>query len=175
MPYALELALDDAAGAVVRRLWRDLAAAGFPFMAESGAVPHVSLAIWNHVDREAMEDAVRRFAAETPTIEVVLPAVGAFVSTGVAFLTLEPSMPLREAQARCHRLLAPAGREAWPHYAPDAWIPHCTLAMDLGDAAGHVAGRLLQAPLPLAGQLVRAELVEFRPVRTLMTAPLQRP
>ena len=173
MPYAVELALDDDAAAVVRRLWRTLAGAGFPFMADSGAHPHVSIAIWEQIDRPAMEDAVRRFAASTDEVDVALPSVEVFASTGVVFLALETSARLREVHADGHRMLASAGRDPWPHYAPDAWVPHCTLAMDLGESADRVAALVRHAPLPLRGRLVRAELVEFRPVRHLLEAPLR--
>ena len=172
MPYALELALDDRSTAVVRTLWRGAADAGFPSMAESGAHPHVSLAIWDEIDRAAMEDAIGRFAGDTPAVDVVFPTVGSFPTTGAVFLALAESPQLREVHARCHRALAALGRGAWPHYAPGVWVPHCTLAMDLGAAVARIHAVLQPAPLPLRGRLERAELVEFRPVRHLMAAPL---
>jgi hypothetical protein len=48
---ALELALDDVAAMAVRKLWGELAAAGFTFPAMSGANPHISLAIWDTIDQ----------------------------------------------------------------------------------------------------------------------------
>jgi 2'-5' RNA ligase len=172
MPYAMELALDDEAGAVVRGLWQRVADAGFPFMACSGAHPHVSLALWEHVDRDAMEAGLRRFAARCPVVDVAFPAVEMFASTGVVFLALAPSAPLREVQARCHAMLAALGRDPWAQYAPAAWVPHCTLGMDLGKDVERVAALVRAAFVPLRGRLVRAELVEFRPVRHLLAAPL---
>ena len=172
MPYAVELALDDAAAAAVRTLWRRAAEAGFAFMTESGAHPHVSLAIWDDVDRPAMQDGLARFAAHTPPIEVRFPRIDAFATTGVLFLALDGNRRLSDVQRRCHQALAPHGQAPWPHYAPDLWVPHCTLAMDLDGAVAEVRAALEPAPLPLRGRLERAELVEFRPVRHLMTVPL---
>jgi 2'-5' RNA ligase len=172
MPYALELALDDDAAAMVRALWREIAAAGAPFMAESGANPHVSLAIWNEIDRDAMTSALARFAAETRPIDIVFPAVGTFASTGVVLLAPEVDARLLDAHARCHRTVAGLGLGAWPHYAPGVWAPHCTLAMDLGAEMDDVLALARRAPLPLRGRLERVELVEFRPVRRLTFAPL---
>jgi 2'-5' RNA ligase superfamily len=172
MPYALELALDDQSAAVVRALWRRAADVGFPFMAESGANPHVSIAIWDEIDRSAMAEAIGRFAGATPVVDVVFPTMGSFPTTGVVFLALAENPRLLDVHARCHRALPALGRGAWPHYAPGVWIPHCTLAMDLGDAVERIHAMLQPAPLPLRGRLERAELVEFRPVRHLMAAPL---
>ena len=172
MPYALELALDTESAAFVRSLWQRMADAGFPFMAESGAHPHVSLAIWDDVDRSRMEDAVGDFAAETPRLDVVLSAVATFPSTGVVYLAVHADERLRVAQRRCHEALAAHGRGAWADYAPGAWIPHCTLAMDVDDALARLVAVADTAPLPRLGRLERAELVEFRPVRHLMAVPL---
>ena len=172
MPYAVELALDDASAAIVRELWRRVADAGFPFMAESGAHPHVSLAIWDDVDRAAITRRLHDFARDTTPIDVVLAAVASFPTTGVLFLALEEHRGLREIQRRCHAMLAPHGRAAWPHYAPDVWVPHCTLGMDLSEALPRVRAQVEPARLPLSGRLERAELVEFRPVRHLVAAPL---
>ena len=172
MPYALALALDDAAARVVRALWRDVADAGFPWMAESGANPHVSLAIWDAIDRDAMLARLPRFAAETPAIDAVFPRIGTFDEAGVVFLAPEVGARLREVHAHCHRAFADLGRGAWPHYASGAWVPHCTLAMDAGAALDRITALARRAPLPLHGRLERAELVEFRPVRRLAFAAL---
>jgi 2'-5' RNA ligase len=169
MHYALELALDDASAAVVRDLWRLAAEAGFPFMAESGANPHVSLAIWDEIERDAMEAAVAQLAAASPVVDVVFTGVDTFPSTRVVFLKPAPSPPLRDVQASWHRALAEHGRKPWAYYAPDAWQPHCTLAMDTGETLMAALGA---APLPLHARLVRAELIAFRPVERLMFAPL---
>jgi 2'-5' RNA ligase len=172
MPYALALALDDASARVVRALWRDVADAGFPWMAESGANPHVSLAIWDEIDRDAMPTRLERFAAETPAIDVVFPRVGTFDSAGVVYLEPEVGARLREVHAQCRRAFADLGRGAWPHYAPGVWVPHCTLAMDFGAALDRIAAGARRAALPLRGRLERAEIVEFRPVRHLAVAAL---
>ena len=148
MAFAIELALDAESAAPVRALWRRLAEAGIRFMAESGADPHVSLVIWDGLD-------VERAAAE------------------VVYLALAPSPRLAELQARVDARFAPLGRARWPHYAPEAWIPHCTLAMDFGSVTAAtalaVAGSLT---LPLAGRLERMAIVEFRPVRERFSRPL---
>jgi 2'-5' RNA ligase len=174
MPYALELALDDEAAAVVRTVWRDIATAGFPLMVDLGANPHISLAIWNEIERDALEEAICRFAAGFAPVDIVFHAVASFASTGAVFLAPAPNQRLRDVHEHCHRMLAPFSHEAWPHYAVGVWVPHCTLAMDLdGEGLERVMHVARRTRLPLQGRLVRAELMEFRPVRRLMFAPLR--
>src|SRR5437899_1843103 len=68
---------------------------------------------------------------------------------------------------------APLGRERWPHDAPAAWVPHCTLAMDLGSVTAATALALAaELPLPLEARLDRVGIVEFRPVRERFARPL---
>jgi 2'-5' RNA ligase len=176
MPFALTVALDPDSAAVVRAAWRELAAAGFPFMADSGAAPHVSLAIWDDIDVAAMSAAVADWSLGTTELAIVFDRVAVFPTTGVVFLAAVADHALRGMQARGHRHLAPHGRQPWPHYAPDAWVPHCTLAQDLDGSAplAHARAVAERIPLPIAGRLSRAELVQFYPVHCLTAVPLAR-
>src|SRR5206468_4499682 len=59
------------------------------------------------------------------------------------------------------------------HYRPGAWVPHCTLATDLephrfGDALAIAA----RSPMPLESRLVEVDIVEFRPVKQLVSCAL---
>jgi 2'-5' RNA ligase len=174
MPFALELALDPASAAVVRAAWRVLAAAGFPLMAELGANPHVSLAIWDEIDVAAMSAAVAEVGRQTAGLQIVFDRVDVFPTTGVVFLAPARDAALHDVQARWHQRLGVHGRYPWPHYAPGVWVPHCTLAQDLGSGDDLASARSVAArtPLPIVGRLERAELVRFRPVHCLSAAPL---
>jgi len=174
MPFALELALDPESAAAVRTAWRALAVAGFPLMADLGANPHVSLAIWEEIDVTAMSAAVAELGRETAPLPIAFDRVAVFPTTGVVFLAPVPDAALRDMQARCQRRLGAHGRQPWPHYAPDTWVPHCTLAQDLDDPGALARARSVaeRMPLPVIGRLERAELVRFRPVQLLSAAPL---
>jgi 2'-5' RNA ligase len=177
MPFAVELSLDHDAAAVVRTAWRALAGAGFPLMAELGANPHVSLVIWDDVDVAGMTAATAELSRHTPPLPIVFDRVAVFSTTGVVFLAPRPDTALQDVQARWHQDLAGHGRRPWPHYAPNVWVPHCTLAQDLADARTIARARRLteRIPLPLVGRLERAELIRFRPVHTLAVAALDGP
>ncbi len=172
MAFAIELALDAAGAAPVRALWRRLAEAGARFMADSGADPHVSLVIWDGLDVERASAELGALAAETAPLPVSFTHVSAF-GAEVVYLALAPSTRLAALQSHADTRLAGLGRARWPHYAPAAWVPHCTLAMDLGSIGAATALALAsELTLPLAAQLDRVAIVEFRPVRERFSRPL---
>ena len=165
MPFAIELALDPAAGAAVRRIWRELEAAGITDMARSGADPHISLGIWNALDLRACQAELAAFAREIEPIPVTLASVRTF-STGTVFLAPGADPGLVALHAGFHRRFAQLGTGAWDYYAPGLWVPHCTLAMDLTPELTPTALAIARrAPLPLGGRLERIGIVAFRPVR----------
>ena len=175
MAFAIELALDAAGAAPVRALWRRLAEAGLRFMADSGADPHVSLVIWDRLDVARAAAEVATVAGETAPVDATFTHVAAF-GAEVVYLAVAPSAALAGLQARVHARFAALGEEPWQHYAPAAWVPHCTLAMDLGSVTAATA--LALAPtlaLPLAARLERMAIVEFRPVRERFARALTGP
>ena len=165
MAFAIELALDPESAAPVRALWRRLAEAGIRFMADSGADPHVSLVIWDRLDVARATAEVAALARETAAVSLSFTRVAAF---GAEVVYLEPAAcsPLAALQAHVHDRLGPLGDGVWPHYAPAVWVPHCTLAMDLGSITAATALALAgELALPLRARLTRVAIVEFRPVR----------
>jgi len=172
MAFAIELALDNTSAAAVRALWRRLSDVGIRFMADSGAEPHVSLVIWDGLDVERAAAEVTALAKETAPVEATFTDVRTF-GAEVVYLALAESADLAALQRRVDDRLAALGRDRWPHYAPAAWLPHCTLAMDLGSLTAATAlGVARSVTLPLAGRLERVAIVEFRPVRERFSRPL---
>jgi 2'-5' RNA ligase len=172
MPYAVELALDPSSAAVVRRVWHELDRAGIAWMARSGAHPHVTVGIWETLDVEATTRELTRFADDMAPMQLTLASVGLFPGVAV-FLAPVVTAELIALHTRVHRRLAGMGGGPWDHYRPGAWVPHCTLATDLEPDQFHsalaIAGR---APLPLECRLVEVGIVEFRPVKQLVSRVL---
>src|SRR5262249_18399266 len=172
MGFAIELALDASSAQPVRALWRRLAEAGMRFMAASGADPHVSLVIWDGLDVDRASTEIVALAAATAPLPVSFTHVSTF-GAEVVYLALAPSERLARLQALADARLAPFGRARWSHYAPAAWVPHCTLAMELGSVSAAAALALAsEFTLPLAAHLDRVAIVEFRPVRERFSRPL---
>ena len=172
MPYAVELALDPASADVVRRVWRELDDAGITYVSRSGARPHVTLGIWETLDHDGAEAELTRFAAETAPVRLTLASVGLFPRVAI-FFAPTVTAELLQLHAGFHRQFDRLGERSWDHYRPGGWVPHCTLATDLepdqfGGALA-IAGRV---PLPLECRLVEIGIVEFRPVKQLVSFAL---
>src|SRR5215831_15503479 len=121
MPYAVELALDPKSAAVVWRVWREMADAGIEYMATSGAWPHVSVGIWETLDRDRAEAELARFAAETSPFPLTFASVGLFPRVAV-FLAPTVTVDLLQLHAGFHRRFARFGEAAWAHYQPGIWV-----------------------------------------------------
>jgi 2'-5' RNA ligase len=172
VPYAVELDLDPASAEVVRRLWSALSGVGVTWMEQSGATPHVSLAIWERIDQPAFDAELARLAAETPPLPITFDGIGTFPA-GAVFLRPVADPALVELQRRCHARLSPFASEPWNYYMPEAWIPHCTLAMQVPpDRTAEALAVARRADLPILGRLEAVGIVEFRPVRVLARHPL---
>ena len=174
MAYAVELALDPAAADAVRRVWRELADAGIGYVAGSGVRPHVTFGIWDTLDFHGADAELMRFAAETGPVRLTLASVGLFPGAAV-FLAPTVTTDLLGLHASLYRRFARFGMGAWDHYREGTWVPHCSLATDmepdqLGKALA-IAGRV---PLPLPCRLVEVGIVEFRPVKQLVSRTLGR-
>src|SRR5436309_14091301 len=132
MSYAIELALDAAAPAAIRPLWRELDDAGITYMARSGARPHVSLGVWETVDPSTAEAALTRFASETAPLPLTFASIGLFPSVAV-FLAATVTSELLDLHAGGHNRSADIGTAPWEHARPGVWVPHCTRAADLAE------------------------------------------
>jgi 2'-5' RNA ligase len=172
VPYAVELALGDPASAAVRKVWRALSGIGVTWMETSGAEPHISLGIWETIERGPFEAELARFAADVPQIEVTFEAVGMFPGSAIYLRPIANPL-LAEVQKQLHVRLATLGHGAWQYYLPGTWVPHCTVAMEFPpDLTPEARALVEQVPLPLTGHLESAALIEFRPVRELARYPL---
>ena len=172
MPFAVELTLDRETARPVRRTWRRLAKAGVRFMSDSGADPHVTLGVWDSLVIDRCVEVVAALARVTAPLPLSFTAVRTF-GTGVIFLAPTPSRRLAALQARVWGGIDAFAVGAWPNYTAGQWVPHCTLAMELGTVDVEAALAIANTfALPLHGHGDRLSIVEFRPVRERHTFPL---
>lgn len=143
-------------------------------MRRLGYPPHVTIAVCEErTDREALLDTVRQIAADWCRLPLHCPALGVFPGTpATLFAAPTVTEDLLELHADLLRRL-PA-QQVHPHYRSGSWFPHITLADDL--PAAHVADAMasaLEVFQPVAAELVRVDVVHFRPVTVLWHANLQ--
>jgi len=156
--YGISSDLTGEACAEATALWDHLERTYGLSEARAAGHPHVSYLIGEVAGGAMGVEALAASLAEvTPRIaplEIEIAGVGLFDGPAPAlYLRVVRSEPLRSAHAAVLEATRDAFTSIWPHYLPDAWTPHVTLALrDL-------------APERLT--TVRADLEDrVRPVRT---------
>ena len=172
MPFAVEMFLDETTADVVRQTWQAVADADVAqYLNTSNARPHVTLAVAQNVDVPACDRLLAELAATTPIRSVTFSSLGVFPSeSAVVFLAPVVTADLLAFHAAFHRRFADLAGEPWAYYLPGCWVPHCTLAQDFAVAnVPRAVEACRQIRLPLSGCFVEIALVEFRPVRHVVS------
>lgn len=182
MAVAVYLSLDPDAATKVAAVWEALARQSIGLdmrRYEIGA--HVTLAVYDSIATDLLADRLAQLARRQPALTVSFPAVGLFPMTRVAFLAPRVTSELLNACQTYHRAMRDLATP-WPYYRADQWVPHCTLAEDigpsiLGSAMAGIAA-LADPWLPLEARLDHLAFCQFepgrpRPVATLFAAPLE--
>lgn len=133
MPCAVTLRLDAAGIACVEPVLDGLETHGIvSSVRRLGYPPHITLAMW---EGETEPDRVRQLTTGWRELVVTCPAIGMFPGTpATMFIVVTPTAALLQRQAALVRAL-PEHR-VHPHYRPDAWMPHVTVADDLPNRSG---------------------------------------
>ena len=167
MAFAVSLLLDAASSSAIRTYWERLAAANVSrAMVDFRYVPHVTLAVYDTLDRATALAALDRVLAGQPAFDFALTLLETFgAESGVLYAALAESDELRRLQ---HDVVAEISGDCQPHYQPQHWTPHCTLATGLSAARLDATQRLLrQYWQSRPGLFQAAELVEFVPVTSI--------
>jgi 2'-5' RNA ligase len=175
MGFAVELYFDPQTERVLRELRKTLADAGVrPVLDEIGDRPHISLAVFSHVEPDELIEELEGFAAETPPLKIMLSAAGSFpTAEAVLFLAPAITQELMDVHWDLHQLLKDLNFHPHAYYLPDRWVPHSTVAQNVEPNFVPKAFDVLrQSFKPIAGQLVEIGLVRFRPVVNLGSFPL---
>ena len=139
-----------------------------PILDELGDTPHISLAIFSQLEPHMFEPHLRQFARTQPAFPVRLDGVGCF--PGVVFLRPESTPSLIKIHSDFHKVLATLGITPLEYYKSGKWIPHCTMAQDIGEQAMAHALETSRQKFPVVeGMIERIGLVQFRPVTRLCT------
>ena len=175
MGYAVELNLSRDSAARVGKVWQSLAREGInSVMLDLGAQPHISLAVLEDLNPEALRGDLIRFAEVTPPLPVDLASAGTFPTTeGVVFLAPVVTQELLAVHGRFHSLLRDRGVYCEEYYRPGRWVPHCTVATGVAPGKmGAAVEMCVESEAFGAVELDKVSLVEFPPAREIYAFPL---
>jgi hypothetical protein len=130
MPFALELFFEPDLDRAVRQVWEQVSKeAGVPNkMADTGNRPHISLAVFNDCNIEAVIDSLKGIVTEPRDIEIDLNSIGTFASQeGVLFLAPVVTGALIKVHLDCQAKLKDLAHGMWPYYLPEKLVFHCTV------------------------------------------------
>jgi 2'-5' RNA ligase len=172
VPYAITLRLDPASADRIEDLWRVLATLGLDTdRHDLGYKAHITLAIYpDDTPEDRLHAAFSQVTASWRVLPVTLGGIGVF--PGASSILWAVPVVTRDLLVR-HASIADALPDLpiHPHYRPADWIPHVTLTGALPDP-GPALKALLKRWHPVAGELVQADLVRFRPVEVLRSHSL---
>jgi 2'-5' RNA ligase len=157
---AIEMFFDEHADAAVRRLWHRLTEVGLASLETRSHARHrlhVSLTVTTCLDgahRGAVADVVAD-TVDQSLPRLTLSSLGTFAGDGgVLFLGAVVTVPVLALHKRVSDVMREQGLGQWSHDEPGAWVPHCTLAMELTPAEIASAIRLLADFQPIDAQVV---------------------
>lgn len=173
MPLAVTLRAAESDAAPLLDLQDEAAAfvAG-PSMRESGYGPHVTVAIYEGLTAGELRALPAQLFGGAVAVELNFEAVRWFAGpTLTLYAAPLPSRALEALTQKLHRLIAP--QRCHPHYRPECFIPHCTLATMIGaerreDAIAFARRKRIRFRTPFTV----GEVVSFSPPRVEAKWPL---
>ena len=123
MPYAIEIRFDQQSESRIREIWQQSALFyGSGYLLKNAVIPHVALVVGD----EKLETVFSQI--EIPTGKLHFSGISFFQDGLIAFLSIPPTAELARYQSSVYQAAIDLGATIAPHYQPDRWHPHCTIA-----------------------------------------------
>jgi 2'-5' RNA ligase len=174
MAFAVSAWFDAVLEGRVRAIWRLLSETTLSSTLHEGPYrPHITLGIYEDLDRSAFSSALRRAIQGHASLPVFLPSLGVFNNDPPAiFLGVTVSQALLDLHALVCRHLNAHGQGPRDYFSTDRWNPHCTLAPAIEPTKLARAMTLLnEIELPLVGSIERLGIIETPAEVELETIP----
>ena len=177
MQYAIELYFDQETEKKLAALAQSVAEAGLSTaFLEWKTRPHLTLACFNDVDEEACAARLEAFARSHQAMPAHIGSIGMFNDTRTIFASPVMNRSMYQFQAELHECFRDQDATGWAWYAPDRWVPHCTLALtgkDEDSVFYQASELLLRAFRKMSGELTSVGLVKItRPVQEIASVGL---
>lgn len=135
VPFAVILDLDRHSAAALAPISEAVERADADAMTphRSTIEPHITLAVYDHLDAAAMTMVLRHFAEGLPAVPVRLSSLSLFpAASSVLFAAPVVSAEILALHRAYHEAAWSVIASCWAHhYLPDQWVPHVTLGEGL--------------------------------------------
>jgi|GEM_PF-5247859 hypothetical protein len=135
MGYAIKAYLTEEAGAPIRRIWADIAAAGLgDFMIRSGSKPGLTLGVWENLSL-AQEINLIRLTEDFAQVLRFIPRMETYgaatfpTDPAHVFLGVVPSTEVISLHKIFHGINLKLSALCEEYYRPGSWVPHSTLSL----------------------------------------------
>jgi hypothetical protein len=152
MVHSIELVFDDDTEAAIRRIWKDLAAAGIPSQAPASR-PHATMAVAERIEPEV--DVLLAPVVQQLPHDCIIGAPVLFGRAKVVLARLVvPTTQLLAVHAEVHRLcLTHMVPGPMANSTPGNWTAHVTMARRVGGAQLGRALRIVGRPSEISGSI----------------------
>jgi 2'-5' RNA ligase len=173
MQAFVHLTFDAPSQAALREVQQSLKGAGLPHPAtlEQDMTPHLTLAGFDEFDKGVLVEALTDDLEETLSFPMTFASLGAFTGeSSILFLAPVVTKALLLLHERVYTVVVAHVRDSHAHYAPGAWIPHCTLALGLTSSQlAEGVKQLSDVRLPLQTRVTKVQLVAYPSMSVLAT------
>ncbi len=176
MRLVLELHFDEETENRIRRVWSKLAELGCVCdLVKGGARPHITLAMFDSVDSDALHAALDGVSCVNSPIELEFSGLGVFPPNGRSvFLLPACNGELIAIHHAIHDQLHRINAESYAVYRPRRWIPHCTLSTNLTSVNLSQVLDLCLSENAFQGAMVTdIRLVQYYPAQEVFVVPLR--
>jgi 2'-5' RNA ligase len=163
MAFAVSAWFDAALENRVRTIWRLLSESHLSSALHEGPYrPHITLGVYEELDRNAFSGALRRAIRSLRRPPVILSSLGVFNNDPpVIFLGVTVSPDILDLHALVHRLFHAHGQGPRAYFLPGRWNPHCTLAPAIEPTKlARAMAFLTEMKLPLVGSIERLGIID---------------
>ena len=130
------------------------------------AKPHISLAIYDDIDEQELIAKIKEFTRRRIDLFLTLSYIGIFPSNeNAVFLAPKVTQNLLDFHFEFLQFMSGLKSKLNAYYDVTAWVPHCTIGMNITDTELSKAVTILKdnAKLPIEGRLDRIAIVKFPP------------
>jgi hypothetical protein len=176
MPYSIEMHFDADSEAKIRSIWDKMLHSGLPSsLIQDICKPHLSLVVYDRLDPASAGRLMSDISSCIKRFPLKFGFIGAFTSPeNVIFLGPVLDDPLFSVHKCVNGKFSEYESQAWPCYLPNAWQPHCTVAMKIPDDKFIECYALIHESFqPFEAMVVSIALAEFPPLKFLREIALE--